>query len=191
MSAFEFILVLVSVVAGFAVSEILSGWGRLIRERVRIMDVAVYLLASIWLLLMITRYIWVLWLFREIDWRFIDFMMAFVPILVLALAAYLTNPVRAASFLPKAHYQTQARPFCYLMTVYFIAWSFGIQRAYIEGGAVLGPTQILGLGSALMFLVLAHIKRQSLHALGFTVALVGIVVMSTIAITNLVDEPPL
>ena len=86
MSAFEFILILVSVVAGFAVSEILSGWGRVIRERTPISKIGVHLIASSWLLLMIVRYVWLLWDYREIDWRFVDFVLAFAPILVLALA---------------------------------------------------------------------------------------------------------
>ena len=50
LSAFEFILILISIVAGFAVSEILAGWGRLIRERVSLRATGLYLAASFLLL---------------------------------------------------------------------------------------------------------------------------------------------
>ena len=191
MSAFEFILVLVSVVAGFAVSEILSGWGRLIRERTPISEVGVYLLASSWLLLMITRYIWVLWLFREIEWRFLDFMLTFMPILVLALAAYLTNPVRASNFVPATHYLSQARPFCYLVACYFLTWSFGIQRAFIAEDEIIAAPQIVGLISAVMFIGLAHVRKQIIHGFGLALALLVIVRISTIAAINLGAAPSL
>ena len=185
MSAFEFILVLVSVVAGFAVSEVLSGWGRLIRERVAIRQVAVYLLASTWLLLMITRYVWVLWVFRGIEWRFIDFMLAFIPMLVLALAAYLINPTRAKTFVPAEHYMSQARPFCGLIAFYFIVWSFGIQLALIAEGELLAAPQVIGLVFAFTFGSLAWLRNERVHGVALALVLLGIVLMSTVSVTNL------
>ena len=46
MSRFEFNTVLVSIVLAFAVSEILTGWGRLIRGRSRIASPGLYILAT-------------------------------------------------------------------------------------------------------------------------------------------------
>lgn len=184
MSAFEFVLILVSVVAGFAVSEILSGWGRLIRERVPIAEVGVHLLASFFLLLMTTRCVWILWIFRETEWRYLDFVLAFAPILVLALAAFVTNPVRAVRFEPAAHYMNHARPFCYLVALFFLAWNFGTLRTFLlEEGFVI--PQLIGLVSAAIFVGLAQARSQVIHGIGLGAALLTVIFMSTVAVTNL------
>lgn len=191
MSAFEFILILVSVVAGFAVSEILSGWGRLIRERTPISEVGVHILASSWLLVMTIRYVWVLWAFRGIEWHFFDFVLAFLPILVLALAAHVTNPVRVLKFNPATHYLSQARPFCYLAALFFLTWSLGLQTAFIREGDLVAAPQVIGLIAAAIFMGLAHSRRQVLHGLGLGLALLVAIFMSTVAMTNLGETSPL
>ncbi|MDG1231084.1 MAG: hypothetical protein P8P91_02375 [Pseudomonadales bacterium] len=189
MSEFEFVLILVSIVAGFAVSEILSGWGKLIRERAPISDTGLHLLASFWLLSMITRYVWVLWVFREIEWRFVDFILAFVPMLVLALAAYVTNPARVVNFNPTTHYLSQARPFCYLAAFFFVSWSLGSQRAFIPEGDIVAVPQIIGVTIAVVFMCLAHTKKQTLHGLGLGLLILVLMFMSSVAITNLGETP--
>ena len=184
MSPFEFVLILVSVVAGFAVSEILSGWGRLIRERVSILEVGVHVLASSWLLLVIIRYVWVLWASREIEWRFLDFLFSFLPILVLALAAYVTNPVRASKFDPPAHYMGQSRPFCYLVALFLATWNIALLRSLIFGDGFTF-SQLFGLVIALLFVVLAHVRSQIVHGVSLAAALLVVAFMSTISVTNL------
>ena len=183
MSAFEFILILVSVVAGFAVSEILSGWGRVIREHTPISKIGVHLIASSWLLLMIVRYVWLLWDYREIDWRFVDFVLAFAPILVLALAAYVTNPARIQRFDPVTHYLNQARPFCYLVALFLLLFVFGAPRISVEPGftlAFLGP-----LAVAAMLMGLAHVRRPVVHGVAFGFMLLMVTYASTVVVTNL------
>ena len=185
MSAFEFILILVSVVAGFAVSEILSGWGRAIRQRAPIAEIAVHLIASFWLLLMIVRYVWVLWIFREIDWRFIDFVLAFAPILILALAAYVTNPARVEHFDPSTHYMSQARPACYLAALFLLVWNFGTLRSAegAEGGADVGS--VIATAIAMAFVGIAHVRKPVIHGIMFGVASTITIVISTMAVTSL------
>jgi hypothetical protein len=184
MSAFEFILVLVSVVAGFAVSEILSGWGRMIRERVPIAAVGVHLVASCYLLIMIIRSVWVLWVLREHDWLFIDFIFVFAPILVLALAAYVINPARIQRFDSETHYLSQARPLCYLITVYFCVSIVGAMQMI---GAEILPTvaSVAGMVMFAMFLVLAHVRRPMIHGIGFGIAIAVTTFMSMSAVTSL------
>ena len=57
MSAFEFVLILVSILTGFAISEILVGWGRLIRARVPMRHSALYCCGSLVLFALIVRYV--------------------------------------------------------------------------------------------------------------------------------------
>ena len=184
MSAFEFILILVSVVAGFGVSEILSGWGRLIRERASIMDSAAQILASTWLLLMIIRYTWVLWVLRELEWHFINYTLAFLPMLVLALAAYVINPARVRHFDPTTHYLNQAKPFCYLAAFFFLVWTFGSLSVLILDNEF-GNVQIIGPVSALVILGLSRSRKEVVHSVAFGLGILLILSMSSIAVTSL------
>ena len=185
MSAFEFILILVSVVAGFAISEILSGWGLVIRERVSIYEIGVHIIASLWLLLMIIRCVWVLWLFRETDWSFIDFGLAFAPILVLALAAFVTNPARDQSFEPATHYLKQARPFCYLGAIFLLLWNFGTLRTLILENGPTSTASMTAIIIAIGLVGLAHVRKPVIHGVAFTVLIAGVIYVSSIAATSL------
>jgi hypothetical protein len=69
LSPFEFILILIAIVAGFAISEILRAWGVLIRERVPFRSAALYCYATLFLLTIILRYTWLLWDLRSMEWR--------------------------------------------------------------------------------------------------------------------------
>jgi hypothetical protein len=185
MSEFEFVLILVSVVAGFAISEILSGWGLVIRERVSIYEIGVHIIASLWLLLMIIRCVWVLWLFREADWSFIEFCLALAPVLVLALAAYVTNPARDQSFTPATHYLKHARPFCYLGAVFLILWNFGTLRTLILANGFTSPGSVSAIIIAIGLVGLAHVRKPVIHGVAFTALVAGVFYISSIAVTSL------
>ena len=186
LSAFEFILILISIVAGFAVSEILAGWGRLIRERVSLRATGLYLAASFLLLAVIVRYVWVLWSLREMSWQFPGFVLTFSPMLVLALAAYVTSPARTSHFSQRTHYFDQSRPLYYLLALFFVLWTLGdINRLayYEESGVYSGrpeiPWSFAARGVAVAILVfLAHTRRPSVHWLVLAVWVVGIAVAS-------------
>jgi hypothetical protein len=187
LSSFEFILVLISIVAGFAVSEILAGWGRLIRERVSPRATGLYLAASLMLLTLIVRYVWLLWGLREMNWQFLGFVLAFSPILVLALAAYVTSPARTLHFDPETHYFDQARPLYYLEALFFILWSLGDsgRLAYYEAvgffdadtsvfaGSLAGRLVVVG-----MLVWLAHTRRRFVHWVVIVFLLIAIAFVS-------------
>ena len=151
-------------------SEILAGWGRLIRERVSPRATGLYLAASLMLLALIVRYVWVLWGLREMNWQFLSFVLAFSPILVLALAAYVTSPARTLHYDPETHYFDQARPLYYLESLFVILWTLGDsgRLAYYEAVGffdadmfvLAGAARLVGLG---MLVWLAHTRRRSVH----------------------------
>lgn len=188
VSAFEFILILISVVAAFAVSEVLSGWGFIIRTRVSPVAMGVHLIASFWLLAMIVRYVWVLWGFREINWEFIGFVVALTPILVLALAAYVTNPERTAKFNPRTHYIDHARPFCYLVALYLVLWAIGdaqLLASIVEAEPFVPRLIAMKLIIAAVCVALAHVRKPMLHGAFFAAILTVVIYMSTVAVTQL------
>ena len=131
-----------------------------------------YLAASLMLLVLIVRYVWVLWVLREMNWQFLGFVLAFSPILVLALAAYVTSPARTLHFDPETHYFDQARPLYYLEALFFILWALGDsgRLAYYEASDFFG-TDVSVFASALalrlvvvgMLVWLAHTRRRSVH----------------------------
>jgi hypothetical protein len=176
------------------VSEILAGWGRLIRERVSPRATGLYLAASLMLLTLIVRYVWVLWALREMNWQFLGFVLAFSPILVLALAAYVTSPARTLHFDPETHYFDQARPLYYLEALFFILWSLGDsgRLAYYEAvgffdrdtavfvGSLAGRLVIVGL-----LVWLAHTRRRSVHWGVIVFLLVAIAFASYLVIPEL------
>ena len=159
-------------------SEILAGWGRLIRERVSLRATGLYLASSFLLLALIVRYVWVLWNLREMSWQFPGFVLTFSPMLVLALAAYVTSPDRTSHFSQQTHYFDQARPLYYLLALFFVFWTLGdINRlAYYEERGFYGMVLAWGFAARCVgvgiLVFLAHTRRPSVHwlALGFWLA---------------------
>ena len=76
LSQFEFVLVVVAIVAGFSISAILAGWGRHLLAPPEMRPSGLQYLASLVLLFQTIRYVWVLWDFRAMDWLFLSFFQA-------------------------------------------------------------------------------------------------------------------
>lgn len=107
MSRFEFNTVLVSIVLAFAISEILTAWGRLIRYRARISSPGLYILASSWLLATIVVHWFGLWAYQQAPFdRVFDSLLILLPALVIALVCFIWVPDVSAdeSFDVEAHY---------------------------------------------------------------------------------------
>ena len=185
MSAFEFILILVAIVAGFAISEILAAWGRLIRARVPVRHSALYCCASFFLLAVIVRFVWLLWALRASEWEFLSFVLTFSSILVLALAAYVIALPRMGDLDVLEHYFAQARPFYVLLAVFIVVWT--VASVESSAGFLLQnqeetPVTLSGLlvGRAVAFaslLTLAATKSHAIHWIllaGFVAALIAI-----------------
>ena len=93
MSRFEFNTVLVSIVLAFAISEILTAWGRLIRYRGNLTSPALYVLASSWVLSAIVVHWFGLWAYHEAPFnRILDTLLILLPALVIALVCFIWVP---------------------------------------------------------------------------------------------------
>jgi hypothetical protein len=192
LSSFEFILVLSAIVAGFAISEILYSWGRLIRARVNPRQAALYFGASLVLLGYIVRYVWDLWVFHQAEWHFIAFLLAFAPILVLSLAAYVISVPRDPVPDVLGHYLSEARAFYLLLAAFMVLWT-----AHHASDSWQGITAALGsadrvlpllLGRALMagiLLLLAHTSNLILHSVLVPLAIGMLIAGSAIFLPRL------
>lgn len=189
MSAFEFVLILVAIVAGFAISEILATWGRLIRARVPVRQSALFCMASLLLLSLIVRYVWLLWLLRDVEWHFVEFVLRFSPMLVLALAAYVIALPRETVSEISEHYFEQARPYFILLALFIVLWSVA-DLTSVSGQhdeSLLAPVQVIAwrMVAAGSMLVLAHTISPALHWLLLAAFAAGIVALSVVAVPQL------
>ena len=182
---FEFILMMIAIVAGFAITEILRAWGVLIRERVPFRSAALYCYASLFLLAIIVRYTWLLWDLRAMEWQFLSFVLAFVPVLVLALAAFTISIPRGSTPNIVKHYFVQARPFYILVAVFLVVWSLGDVLALdyqLQGAGLPSVGRTIFVAVVLM---LAFTRKEALHWLLLTVFFAAIIWVSRVAVPQL------
>jgi hypothetical protein len=93
MTQFEFGTIPVSIVLAFALSEILTAWGRLIRHRRHVSISWPYALVSVWLALAIILHWGGLWSYLEVHPdRPFYLVVLLLPSLVIALACHILTP---------------------------------------------------------------------------------------------------
>ena len=158
----------------------------LIRERVPFRSAALYCYATLFLLTLILRYTWLLWDLRSMEWQFLAFVLAFLPVLVLALAAFTISIPRGSALNLAEHYFAQARPFYILVAVFLGVWSLADLLALdYQGqgdGVAASAGRMVFAGGALM---LAFIRKEALHWLLLTGFFAAVVWVSGIAVPQL------
>lgn len=159
----------------------------LIRERVPFRSVALYCCALLYLLTMIVRYTWVLWDLRTMEWQFLSFVLAFAPMLVLALAAFTISIPPGSTRNAAEHYFAQARPFYILLAVFFMLWTLGSLVTLEYPMLLSDPLRgvLFRTVIAAIALVLAYTKKEALHWLGLTVFFASAIVASLVAVPQL------
>ncbi len=96
MSKFEFIMMFVSVVVAFAMSELLVGWGRLVRARDRIRRPWLMIGWSVWLLGVTNLHYLAFWEYNLVDFRTPGQMLLFLaaPIMLVLVTFVFTPEIR-------------------------------------------------------------------------------------------------
>jgi len=183
LSEFEFVLVTIAIVAGFAISEVLAGWSRPLLARGNAGYSSLRFLASLFLLFLTLRYIWALWGVRSSNWHFVHFVLVLAPMLLIALAAcVISMPAEASELDSTEIYFARARPFFLLLVGVMISWTLYewanlavIQKTYAaEVNWTVLASRVVGVPA---FLWLAFTKRRRHHwvvlagAVGFLVYL--------------------
>lgn len=170
MSQFEFILIIISIVAGFAISELLAGIGRSLRKGVIYRHSGTYYLAVFVLLFLATRYIWTLWDYRSLQWIFGNFLLVLLPVFVIALAAHVISvPANSASIDLQEHYFASARVFYSLLIVINVSWALSdiANLAHLRKVVDSDSFIIIRFGAAaigvVLFSWLAYTRRRSHH----------------------------
>ena len=116
MDSFEFVQIPVAIVLGFAISEILAGWGYQLRHRDEPSFSGLQLLASAYVLMWALRYLWIQWSSRPEIWDYAAYLLSVAPAVLSALAAH------AIRFDPSiqgqdqhSQYERSRQPVCWLL----------------------------------------------------------------------------
>ncbi len=93
MTYFDFNAVIISILVAFALSEILSSWGRLIEHRSRVRSPWLYVVSTGWLFFFLIAHWLGLWAYRDFEFdRLLQSFIVFAPSIVGALCAYVFTP---------------------------------------------------------------------------------------------------
>ncbi len=179
MTQFEFVLVFVSIVVAFAVSDILSSWGEQIRLRRDIRHYALHTAWSALLLFVMMQVWWSLWTLNErIGWTFPQYLALVVPFLTLALMAYILTPNLDEPHKDiRRHYFENSRWFFSLGAFYLAAWAF---FSYVVlGNSINEPGSPYRFTGLILMLVLAGWRNERAHVV--TVFLAYLLMVSWLA----------
>lgn len=164
MTQFEFVLVFVSILVAFAVSDILESWGEQIRLRRQIQHNALHTAWSALLLFVMMQAWWSLWALNEqIGWTFLQYLALGFPFLTLALMAYILTPNLNDPDEGdiKSHYFDVSRWFFSLGAVYLAAWA--LFSYVVLGTPISEPGSPYRFTGILLMLVLAGWQNERVH----------------------------
>ena len=192
MSQFEFILIIISIVAGFAISEMLAGIGRSLRKSVVYRHSGLQYLAVILLLFLATRYIWTLWDYRSLQWVFWNFLLLLFPVFAIALAARVISvPANSFSVDLEDHYFANAGTFYSLLIVLNASWALSdfVNLTHLREVIASDSFILVRFGAAavglMLFSWLAYTRRPSHHWALLTVTVAYLLYASFQSLTTL------
>ena len=121
MSKFEFIMMFVSVVVAFAMSELLVGWGRLVRARERISKPFFMIGWSVWLLAVTNFHYLGFWEYGLVDFRTAAQMLLFLaaPVMLVLVTFVFTPEVRYYQKLDLEQHYFKIKNWFFVMVILF------------------------------------------------------------------------
>ena len=168
MTQFEFVLVFISIVVAFAVSDILANWGEQIRLRHRVRHYALHTAWTALLLFVMMQVWWSLWGLNEEMWTFSQYLALVFPFLTLALMAYILTPNLDDEEDIKTHYFETSTWFFSLAAVYLSAWAF--YSYVIIGTPINEPGSPYRLAGIVLMVTLALWRNEKVHLIAVIVA---------------------
>lgn len=165
MSKFEFISVFVSIVLAFALSELLMGWGRLIRIRHRVRNFGLYLGWTVWLLVLITFHYLGFWEYNEVDIHTTGGMLLLLsaPIIAVLLAFLVTPDLTAEGTLDLEKHYFGVRGWFFPMAVLFLIMSYIADSLLPDFSSTWLSRSVIVAPLALSIIWLAFSTNRTLH----------------------------
>jgi hypothetical protein len=177
MSQFEFLLVFVSLIAAFAVSDVLMCWGEEIRLRRQVRHYAVHTAWSLAMLFALVQVWWSLWDYSSRPaWTFREYIVLVLPFLTLSLMVYVLTPKfgeRPEERDVKAHYYGNTPWIFGLGMLYLVFWM--LFAVVLLDEPLKDPRSMLRSVMLVVFALLALSRNERLHVASAVLVLMLIV----------------
>lgn len=179
MTDFELNTVIVSILIAFALTGILSSWGRLVEARGRVLRPWLSAAASGWIFLSLIAH----WLdvsaYRDLDFdRNYESLLFFLPSILGAAAAFVFTPsVPDEGELDLERHYFSVAPWSYRLAAAYVAFA-GVADLLVPGEASTPRPIALALTSAL--LLLSFTKSPRLHGIGLVLLWIVHVIKFTV-----------
>jgi hypothetical protein len=149
VSRFEYLTVLISIVIALGISEIVSSWGALLRQRRAVRFDWVHAVWTVLVVLLMVQFWWGFWSFRVVEtWSFAALVAVVAEAIVMVLASLVLTPRVApggGEIDLRAHYFEQSRVFFGLAFV--LLWQLAIVDALVGGQPFVHPENaVRGVG---------------------------------------------
>jgi len=170
MRLFDFLLVLVSIILGLGLSEILTGFGQLLRHRAEAHLPAIHCAFSVLVLLVLLQDWWGSWGLRGMGHlNFPDFLLFTSGPILLFLIAYLTFPQHVLDRELEAYYFEQAPVLWSLGALYVVTTI--VFRPIAIGVPLMTPANALRGSAVSICVLLASTRRKPVHVIGVGVGM--------------------
>ncbi len=175
MSKFEFTVTIVSIIIAFALSELMAGWGRILRHRPRPRIDWLFAAWSIGVLINGIFHWSGLWVYADVDFRSVrQLYVLMAPPLVLVPIAFLLapNPQAGTELDLRAYFGEVARPF-FLLSAAFMTLTVAADLV-VGGVSVFGIVDLMALGLASAYAAAAYFASDALRMAVLAVSWVGL-----------------
>jgi hypothetical protein len=164
LTQFEYVSVLVSILIAFGISEILSGWGHLIRTRHAVRFYWLHAAWSVFLLLLLVQFWSGMWEYRSrADWSYFAMLAVLLDALpLIAVAVLLTPGSREEGDLDLREYYFRMRPWVFGLGA-FTMLQLAVVDASIGGQPLLHPENAVRGAGAAVALTLALSRSERVH----------------------------
>ncbi len=164
MSKFEFTITIISIVIAFALSELMAGWGRILRHRPRPKIDWLFSGWSAGILLLGVLHWSGLWLYADVDFDSLSQLFALLaPPLVLVAIAFLLapNPPPGSELDLRAYVTDVSRPVLILLALFLVLSH--VADIVVAGSPVFGALGAVALAYAAFLIAVAFSANASLR----------------------------
>ncbi|MFH1764919.1 MAG: hypothetical protein ABIF09_12085 [Gemmatimonadota bacterium] len=183
MSEFEYLSVISSMVLALAISEILSGWGALIRFRRHVTVYWVHTMATLLTLIMMIQWWWSNWEYRSIPVNLFEFFVTLSPAFTMTLLAQVLTPSLSdgKAFDGREYYYGNRKWMYFLAALTIVA--FGISDFVIVNSPVLCIDNAIRGAAVALLGSLALSSRERYHEI--VLSLVGFLLLLFMGLVTL------
>ena len=170
MSKFEFTITIVSIVIAFAISELMAGWGRVLRHQPSARHDWMFSGWSVGMLLLAVLHWSGLWLYEDVPFTSLwQLFLLLLPPLLLVAAAFLMapNPVVGEHLELRAHFERIARPAFLLLAAFSLLSLFA--DWFVARESPLDWFSLHGLGNTALLIAAALSERVWVRAVALAV----------------------